>query len=110
MITLPTKNDINASLFEKVWSFDNNKWDDNHTFLTPTIGYWVKINEDLNYSYSGEVYELPNYKIKEGWNLVGSGEKYFKRDYNLTLWNFKSDEWFLNPKEINIGNAFWIKK
>ena len=114
MITPPTKDDIDASIFEKVWSYDwsyyNSQWNSNHSFLIPTVGYWVKLNEDLNYSYSGEVYKLPNYKIKEGWNLVGSGEKYFKEDDNLTLWSYKNNEWFLNPKEINIGSAFWIKK
>ena len=127
LITPPTKDDINASLFESTWSYKNilkvienpitdyeNKswigvWSNKNETLTPSNGYWVKLNSDLNYSYSGSVYNLPNHKISDRFNLVGSGERFY-RENNQLIYQYKNSNWIKNPDTVEAGEGFWVFK
>ncbi len=58
-----------------------------------------------------KIYRRVVRKLTKDWNMITTPTK---DDINVSIfnkvWSFKNNEWILNPKEINIGSAFWIKE
>lgn len=109
LISTPTIEDINSSIFESVWGYQNDEWI-KPKYLKAKNGYFVKLRENLNYEYNGSSYRVNLSTKDNSWYLFGSGEKILNIDRNYIKYIYRDGVWILNPSEIEIGEGFWIKR
>jgi len=116
LISLPTENDLNLSNFSDykvIWKYTNNSWIKNPKTISKGEGFWINSEIDKNYNFIGNSYKLDFSNLKNGWNLVGTGENISKDELSNFefIWKYINGKW-LNKNEIKsikAGEGFWIK-
>jgi len=106
----------NASV---IYIYKDFKWQQNPLEISQGIGIWVKNSKREIINFEGSTYStdiLNSNNIKTGWNLNGTGDELVveKNIFNYidVIWKYDSEtnQWIKNPKVIERGLGFWIKK
>ncbi len=117
LVSLPTNenldNPIDFFSAKIVWTFEDNTWSKNSSTIKNSQGFWINLNEDMSYNFSGAEYS-PNLSVSDSWNLIGTGKDLSISELsNFTyVWIFRNNSWLNknNLTTINKGEGFWVKK
>ena len=117
LISLPTNQNLDNPLdffsAKIVWTFEDNTWSKNPSTINYSQGFWVSLNEDKSYSFSGSEYS-PNLSVGDGWNLLGTGKDLTISELSSfsNIWAFRGTTWLNKDalSTINRGEGFWVKK
>jgi photosystem II stability/assembly factor-like uncharacterized protein len=113
LISLPTEESVSSSYFQNygastIWTFDGS-WHQNSQTLDKGIGFWVKMGDDQQLSFSGNSYEQDFSSLINGWNLLGTGTDTTINNKDISIvWTFSGGKWYQNPSIIKAAQGFWV--
>lgn len=93
----------------------NNGYITEDTLKTGT-GYWIKFNNNLNIDLCGQLTNLSQIDINQGWNLIGPFDREISVSQITTIPSnilispfYGYDDGYLQTDTLKPGKAYWIK-